>query len=211
MVKVLNLYAGLGGNRKYWKNCEVVAVEKDEKIAKIYSEQNPQDTTIIGDAHDYLLKHFEEFDFIWSSPPCQSHSRMIRSGRNRKPTYPDMRLYEEILFLKYNFKGLWIVENVIPYYPAPFDPLKIGRHLFWSNFDIPRINPPEFKGFISRQNMKAKEALMEWLDIKYEGNVYYGKNHCVTQVLRNCVHPIVGDGIFKEAKRKIEELKEGEL
>ena len=53
-------------NLKKWTgNIEVTAVEIDPKIAKVYQDQNPNDTVIIGDAHEYLLKHFSEFDFIW--------------------------------------------------------------------------------------------------------------------------------------------------
>jgi DNA (cytosine-5)-methyltransferase 1 len=107
-VKVLNLYAGLGGNRKMWEGVEVTAVEYTPKIAEIYKAQYPNDTVVIEDAHQFLLDHHSKFDLIWASPPCQSHSRMIRSGKNRKPRYPDLRLYEEILFLQHNFKGLWL-------------------------------------------------------------------------------------------------------
>lgn len=199
-MKVLNLYAGLGGNRKNWENVEVTAIESDERIAAVYGRLNPNDSLVIGDVHQYLLNHHKEFDFIWSSPPCQSHSRMIRSGRNRKPRYPDMDLYEEILFLKHNFKGLWIVENVKPYYQPLIEYKSIGRHLFWSNFDWPYIEEPKFKNFINDQNLKAKEKLMEWLGIFYDENIYYKKNHCPTQILRNCVHPKIGEHILKAAR-----------
>ncbi|MEK9985766.1 MAG: DNA cytosine methyltransferase [Opitutae bacterium] len=197
-MKVLNLYAGLGGNRKHWDNCQVTAVEMDQKIAAVYARHNPDDELIIGDAHQYLLDHYCEFDFVWSSPPCQSHSRMIRSGRNRKPRYPDMKLYEEILFLQHNFDGKWVVENVKPYYEPLIQPQEIGRHCFWSNFDIGSFNEPKFKDFINRQNLEAKQALMDWLGLHYEENIYYGGNHCPTQVLRNCVHPDVGRHVFSE-------------
>src|SRR5262245_42298141 len=115
-IKVLNLYAGLGGNRKLWQNVEVTAIELDPKIAAVYQQQFPQDRLLMEDAHQYLLDHLPGFDFVWSSPPCQSHTRFIRSGRNRKLRYPDLRLYEEIMLLRDNFKGKWVVENVIPYY-----------------------------------------------------------------------------------------------
>ena len=70
-MKVLNLYSGLGGNRQLWKNCDVTSVEYDPKIGEIYKQQFPNDKLIIGDAHEYLLKNCQEnFDFIWSSPPC---------------------------------------------------------------------------------------------------------------------------------------------
>lgn len=72
-MKILNLYAGIGGNRKLWEDCEVTAVELDPDIAGVYRKLYPDDTVIVGCAHEYLEKHFREFDFIWSSPPCPSH------------------------------------------------------------------------------------------------------------------------------------------
>lgn len=199
-MDVLNLYAGLGGNRKLWIDCHVTAVELDPKIAAMYKRFYPDDDLVIDDAHGYLLKHYQDFDFIWSSPPCQSHSRMIRGGRNRKPRYPDLALYEEILLLQHNFGGKWVVENVIPFYEPLVTPQRIGRHMLWSNFDIPSFTPPQFKGFIKRQNLSAKKDLQDWLGIHYDENIYYGNNHCPTQILRNCVHPEVGLRIFEAAK-----------
>lgn len=102
--RFLNLYAGLGGNRKNLENVQVVAVEKDKKIAKIYQRLFPNDIVIIGDAHEYLLENFENFDFIWSSPPCQSHSRMMKATRHKSKKYPDLKLYEEIIFYKISSK-----------------------------------------------------------------------------------------------------------
>ena len=76
-MKILNLYAGIGGNRKYWGDeDEVTAVEIDERIAKIYKDNFPNDNVIVGDAHQYLLEHFREYDFIWTSPPCPTHSKV---------------------------------------------------------------------------------------------------------------------------------------
>lgn len=199
-MRVLNLYAGLGGNRILWKDVEVTAVESDEKIADAYLLNNPNDKVVIGDAHQYLLENHQDFDFVWSSPPCQSHSKMIRSGRNRKPRYPDMRIYEEIILLEHDFEGKYVVENVVPYYGAMRKPKQLGRHLFWTNFSIPKMkNVPEFKDFINKQNLNDKERIVEWLGIKYEKNIYYDGNHCPTQVLRNCVHPLMGKHVFEAA------------
>ena len=199
-MRVLNLYAGLGGNRKLWSDVDVMAVELDEKIAGVYKSNFPQDEIVIGDAHQYLLDHYQEFDFIWSSPPCQSHSRMIRSGKNRKPRYPDMKLYEEIIFLKYNHSGLWLVENVIPYYEPLIEGKIMGRHLIWSNFDLPEMVIESPKNFINETKLNGAEKMKQWLGIQYEGSIYYDGNHDPAQVLRNCVHPEIGKSILECAR-----------
>jgi len=137
-MKVLNLYAGIGGNRKLWEDVEVTAVELDPAIAKIYQDYFPDDKVIVGDAHQHLLDHYKEFDFIWSSPPCPTHSRARFWAWSRmKPVYIDIVLYQEIIFLAHHFQGHWVVENVVPYYTPLIDPItKIGRHMFWANFRI---------------------------------------------------------------------------
>jgi DNA (cytosine-5)-methyltransferase 1 len=198
-MKVLNLYAGLGGNRKRWQNVEVTAVELDEKIAAVYQDFNPNDKVIVTDAHAFLLKHFEEFDFIWDSAPCQSHSMMMLGTRHKTRRYPDMALYQEIILLKHFFKGYWVVENVNPYYEPLIKPTKIlGRHLFWSNFKItPFLEDTSFPNFINTGTVAESKQLKKWLDIQYEGNIYYNGNHDPNQVLRNCVHPKLGLHVFE--------------
>ena len=198
-MKVLNLYAGLGGNRKHWKECEVTAVESNEKIAAVYQRLNPGDTVIIGDAHEYLRENFREFDFIWSSPPCQTHSKMAKATRHKNRKFPDMRLYEEILFLQHFFKGDWIVENVAPFYEPLIKPAnQVGRHLFWSNFEFEAEDVKRPENFINLANLAGKKKLMDWLGIHYEESIYYDGNHCPAQVLRNCVHPELGLSIFEQ-------------
>ena len=197
-MRILNLYAGVGGNRLKWDGPrpEVVAVEWDPKIAAVYTGLFPDDEMVIGDAHQYLLDHGSEFDFIWSSPPCQSHSQMVKAGRNRSPRYPDMALYEEIIYLQHFAKVPYVVENVQPYYEVLVPAQKVGRHLFWSNLDLSNVEDvPRPKGFIYQKQV-GKQDLMDWLGIHYEGNVYYGNSHCPFQVLRNCVHPDLGAQIL---------------
>ena len=136
-MRILNLYACLGGNRYKWnevkEDIQVTAVELDEELAKLYQERFPNDAVIVADAHQYLLDHYKEFDFIWTSPPCPSHSRARYWGckngeKTTKPIYPDLKLYEEIIFLQSYFNGKYVVENVIPCF---LDPV----YLFsWSNF-----------------------------------------------------------------------------
>ena len=140
--KVLNLYACLGGNRYKWTDCEVTAVELDPELARLYQERFPNDKVIVTDAHQYLLDHYKEFDFIWSSPPCPTHSKMRLTNtgdgeRKSKATYPDMKLYEEIIFLDNFFEGKYVVENVIPFYEPLIPAQKRGRHLYWCNFILP--------------------------------------------------------------------------
>lgn len=137
-MKILNAYSGIGGNRKLWGDeHEITAVELDPDIAKIYQDYFPGDKMIIGDAHLYLLDHFNEYDFIWTSRPCPSHSRARYWGwHNERPIYPDFAIYEEIVFLKHHFNGQWTAENVVPYYDPLIPGKKIGRHLFWANFNI---------------------------------------------------------------------------
>lgn len=195
-MRVLNLFAGVGGNRKLWKGCDITAVEWDEKIARVYQSQNLLDEVVVGDAHQYLLDHYKEFDFIWSSPPCQTHSKMI--GGHKVKRYPDMSLYQEIIFLQKHFKGFWVVENVRPYYSPLIEPsTQVGRHCFWANFPIQAEEVPQPKNFIVQSDLPGKQRLHEWLGIHFEEVIYYGKNHCPCQILRNCVHPKLGLQVFQ--------------
>ena len=141
-MKVLNLYACLGGNRYKWDevadNLEITAVELDPEAARLYQERFPNDKVIVADAHQYLLDHYKEFDFIWSSPPCPTHSRFnISMKTKRKMVYPDMKLYQEIIFLDNFFDGKYVVENVIPFYEPLIAAQKKDRHLYWTNFKLP--------------------------------------------------------------------------
>jgi len=165
-MKILNLYSGIGGNRKLWGNeHKITAVEFNEKIADKYRQLYPNDNVIVSDAHEYLLDHYKEFDFIWTSPPCQSHSttNYFTQHIRKRPVYPSMKLYEEIIFLDNFYKGKYCVENVVSYYEPLVKPIKIGRHYLWSNFNIPLIKQPKddigtmIKGHPNRANLKPLE------------------------------------------------------
>jgi len=205
MIKVLNLYAGIGGNRKLWKNVDVTAVEIDAQIAKIYQDFFPNDKVIIGDAHEYLLAHFKEFDFIWSSPPCQSHSGTNNFLKGQGIyRFPDMKLYEEIIFLKQFFKGKWVVENVKPYYTPLIEPQKLGRHRFWANFGIEQIKIDYQIGTMNRQASKQtqRKAIIREAQIPELITLHGLKNFKLKnkrQVLRNCVLPKIGLHVFNSA------------
>jgi len=138
-MKILNLYACLGGNRYKWgDDHEITAVEWDTELARMYQERFPNDKVVVGDAHKYLLDHYNEYDFIWSSPPCPTHSRVRFANTKAERVYPEMSLYQEIIFLDTHFKGKYVVENVIPYYKPLIEAQKRGRHLYWANFNLPQ-------------------------------------------------------------------------
>jgi DNA (cytosine-5)-methyltransferase 1 len=200
-MKVLNLYACLGGNRLLWDNCEVTAVELDPELARLYQERFPNDTVLIEDAHQYLLDHYKEFDFIWSSPPCPTHSKVRFSQHTKEshiPKYADMKLYQEIIFLDNYFKGKYVVENVIPYYEPLIPAKKRGRHLYWTNFLLPTdINErKEGKGIISIIGDEVKK-LSEFHN--YDFNKYKGTQRR-DKIARNLVDYEVGKTIFDTAR-----------
>lgn len=206
-MKILNLYAGIGGNRKLWpEGCQVIAVENNPQIAELYKRFFPEDTVIVGDAHEYLLEHYQEFDFIWSSPPCPTHGQFrfrtrVLAGTS-KALYPDMTLYQEIIFLKHHFKGKWVVENVEPYYEPLLPGMKAGRHLFWANFNVTSCNIRTPKNLAKM----TKEELQEHYGFKFEENIYLRPNHCERHILRNCVHPELGLHVFRcawQAKQQV--------
>lgn len=193
-IKILNLYAGIGGNRKLWGGeIKVTAVEFDEEIAQIYKLNFPDDEVIIADAHQYLLNHYSEFDFIWSSPPCPTHSRMRNLLGNATDTYepkfPDMRLYEEIIFLKHFFKGIFVVENVISYYEPLIKPQELNNHYFWSN---------KYLGNFVKDNRGIRTEGIEYKQKRNGFDVcdFNIPNRKKEKILNNCVKPELGKHIF---------------
>ena len=199
-MKILNLYACLGGNRYKWNevksDIEVTAVELDAEAARLYQERFPNDKVIIADAHQYLLDHYKEFDFIWSSPPCPTHSRFNFSMKTVwNMRYPDMKLYEEIIFLDNWFDGKYCVENVIPYYEPLIPAKKRGRHLYWTNFalsnNINERKNPELSRGTAEQIIKR---LNKYHD--YDFRKYKGKQD-VRKMARNLVDYEAGKTIFE--------------
>ena len=209
-IKILNLYACLGGNRLKWDtvaNIEVTAVELDPVLAALYQERFPSDKVIIADAHQFLLDHYKEYDFIWTSPPCPTHSRArFWNSSNYETTteavYPDLKLYEEVIFLQNYFKGKFCVENVIPYYEPLMPYQKRGRHLYWTNFVLPN-SLGERKIQISAGNVDVKR-LSEFHD--YDFRRYTGEQR-IDKIARNLVDYEAGLTIFKTAFNIIEESK----
>ncbi len=201
-MKVLNLYAGIGGNRQLWKDVEVTAIENNKEIAKIYQDFFPNDTVIKADAHQYLLDHYKEFDFIWSSPPCQTHSGtnyfLNAQGCIR---YPDMSLWQEIVFLKHFYKGIWVVENVSSMYYEPFiKPYLSERHYFWSNFNITKKRK-DLSITITNSRASTRRTKEKYISMLQEYHGFDFSNLKIAdtkkiEYLANCVRPGLGLHIF---------------
>lgn len=210
-MKILNLYAGIGGNRKLWGDeHEITAVEYKQDIADVYKELYPNDTMIVTDAHQYLIDHYMEYDFIWTSPPCPTHSRAryglgFHGGKNVAAVYPDMRLYQEIILLKHYFKGKYAVENVQAFYKPLIEPFSIGRHWYWSNFTIGGIKIP-YIGMtgittLNGKRLQAKNVTELQDHLGIDLTPFNVRNKRL--LLRNAVEPKVGLHILNESLRNI--------
>lgn len=205
-MKILNLYACLGGNRFKWDEVaeengfkiQVTAIELDPELARLYKERFPNDIVIVADAHQYLLDHYKEFDFIWSSPPCPSHSRArywnsSNYETNTEAIYPDMKLYQEILFLEHYYRsGKYVIENVIPYYDPLIVPKKRGRHLYWTNFNLP--NNLKDRRFSISQTKNELQELCKFHKIDLTS---YKGDQSKVKIGRNLVDYEAGRTIFE--------------
>jgi DNA (cytosine-5)-methyltransferase 1 len=197
-MKILNLYACLGGNRYKWENHEVTAVELDTELAILYQQRFPNDTVIVADAHQFLLDHYKEFDFIWSSPPCPTHSKARfwgSKGGQCSPVYPDLTLYQEIIFLDNFFEGKYCVENVDPYYDLLIPGKKRGRHIYWTNFNLPNVLSNRNDVACTREKNELK-ILSEFHDFDF--NLYKGKQRR-DKIARNLVDYEAGKNILDAA------------
>lgn len=198
-MKILNLYACLGGNRYKWnevkEDIQVTAVELDPELARLYQQRFPKDQVIVADAHQYLIDHYKKFDFIWSSPPCPTHSKVRFSQHTKEshiPKYVDMKLYQEIIFLDKYFKGKYVVENVIPYYQPLIPAKKRHRHLYWTNFNLPNILTNRKIEVCS--GFQEVKKLCDFHD--YDFTKYKGKQR-IDKIARNLVDYEAGRTIFE--------------
>lgn len=190
-MRILNLYAGIGGNRALWGDeHDITAVENVPHIAEVYRQLWPNDTVIEADAHQYLLDHHKEFDFIWSSPPCPTHSRLqIPLNAIGNVRYPDMSLYQEIIFLKHFCRVPWVVENVIGYYKPLIPPTReLVRHYFWSNFYLSKFYNPRGHNDLVRHGIAS---LQDYHGIKLPHGTREKR-----KLLRNAVMPELGLHVF---------------
>ena len=211
-MKILNLFAGIGGNRTLWGNeHEITAIENDQQVAMIYLKRFPNDIVIVGDAYQYFINNFEKFDFVWASPPCQSHSwntyglvGYAYKGNRRKIQFPDLRLYSLIMFLKHQFRGLWVIENVVPYYEPLIKPTtRRGRHYYWSNIPL-KNSSKRGDSFGNMGTYESKEIVMK---IAKERGIELSllsslDEYKLNQTLRNMILPEEGKHILDSINTK---------
>ena len=69
--------------------------------------RNPH-PVIVGDAIEYLRRHYHEFDAIHASPPCQSYSAALKHLAKPQPM-----LIEALLYLLPLSGKPWVIENVM--------------------------------------------------------------------------------------------------
>ena len=197
-LKILDLFAGFGGTTRglqKWLDennisYEYYAIDIDKQTLKVHKYWNKKSIVIQRDAYTFTKDELREYDFIWASPPCQSHSRAQVIWKRRKP---DMRLYTLICKLHQVGKP-FIVENVVPYYKPPIMwDYKIDRHIFWTNLDLSDV----------RVNIKRKpiykmslHELAEYHGIPYKYvRIYKGDKR---QALRNIVNWRISYAIAKQ-------------
>lgn len=190
-MKILNLYAGIGGNRKLWSEHSVLAVEIDPIIAKCYQDNFPGDELVIEDAIQFVEENdLSRFDVIWASPPCLTHSQWNMVNGPKIPRVTD--IYGLILFFNHTRRDPWVIENVNPWYKTliPMN-FQVGRHYFWSNYPMPskRFGPSKINYRSFRQLSKEYD-----LDVKRIEKLTQLRRR---QIVRNCVHPEIGKYILE--------------
>lgn len=207
-MKILNAYCCLGGNRAKWGNeHDITAIEIIPEIAMVYQDFYPDDKVIITDAHEYILKNFQEYDFIWSSPPCPKNSRMRRvltEIGQVKPSYPSLILYEEAILLKHFFKGLYCIENVISYYEPLIKPRRVGRHYLWANFNIPdfKTEGVHIQGNVTFYKKKIGIDLTKY-KLKHRKDTLY-RNYMNPQLGKHILDCAMGIYNFKKDVKQLE-------
>lgn len=195
-MRVLDLYAGPGGFSRGVQTYldkkgipfEYTAVEIDPKIAAAHKINNPKSKIIVADAITFIHE-LKNYDFVIACPPCKSHSKLNRMRKN-KP-----EIDTSLWFLAYHFRHIninFLIENVNPYYDSFIEPtIKIGRHCFWSSFDI---NPFLFENYYKNFRYLSVEDLEEYHGL-VAPNMSREKQR---QVLRSAVHPSIAIGIFEQ-------------
>lgn len=147
MKRLLDLFCCAGGAGMGYHKAGFEVVGVDNKPQPHYPFEFHQ-----ADALEYLQDHWQEFDAIHASPPCQAYSRASMQWRKSGKEYPDLVKPTRDLLIK---TGLpYVMENV-PGAPlinpilltGAFFGLKVRRNrLFESNINLPfQLTQPNAK------------------------------------------------------------------
>jgi len=184
-MKVLDLFAGPGGcGRGFLEEYPAmtyVAVEYDPLVCDTHKINNPSAEVICGDAYDWVDR-IEEFDFVWMSPPCKTHSRLNTIHRKRI----DTRLWDLIRLIKKS-SVCCIIENVVPFYRIEYaiEPILLERHYIWANFPIGLI-----RRILGPSRPFEQMNTPHWT--AYKGLFFKNREEG-----RNCFHPFYARELFR--------------
>ena len=228
-MKILNLYSGLGGNRRLWGNeHQITSIEYDTRIAYYYHKMYPNDEVIVGDATEYLLNSINsrnlDYDLVWYSSPCPTHSSMVKThwGLGWNIRFPDLtKLFGPLILLKYFYPNTKVCcENVEPWYQIRIpgiNRIKLGRHTFWTNLNIPKKNFPRKRlqgDRVKRRDTYCKLPIEKLIEMHHIDKNYLKqikgshKNHDLRgQIVRNCVDSDIGKYILDCATNKKKQTK----
>lgn len=194
-MRILDLYGGVGGTgigihevcqEEFGLEYDYMIVENDEEVIKYHALNCPRSHIYKEDAINWLDK-LENFDFIWVSPPCKSHSMaMLFWSNTEKFRQIDKDLFKWIRKTRELKLPAIVVENVVPYYGFKYKPTcMIGRHVFWANFPILPFEVPK--------RPKAFDYMTknDWCN-------YKGIIAATREQARAAVHPAIAGGIFKQ-------------
>jgi len=172
VIKILDLFCGLGGVAKGFQSYlrqrnikfEYYAIDVDGRILLAHKILNPDSIVIRRDAYSFTDDELKQYDFIWASPPCETHSNLNLYNRKNLETFkkPDMRLWK-LISRFYSLGKPFVVENVKPYYGALIKPTaRVGRHFLWSNLHIKDI---DFDGVKFMDIKDDVDKLMEFHEV----------------------------------------------
>jgi DNA (cytosine-5)-methyltransferase 1 len=143
----LDLYCGAGGCSAGYVKAGFDVVGVDVVPQPRYLDSGAVEF-VQADALAFLAEHWQEYDLVHCSPPCQAHSRCKYTPGSKGKDYPN--LLTPTLQLLAELPIVWVVENVL-LAPMPADSLmlcgsmfglKVRRHrLFASNIPLTAPGP----------------------------------------------------------------------
>jgi DNA (cytosine-5)-methyltransferase 1 len=106
--RALDLFCGAGGASKglsdYGYFDEIIGVDINDQPNYPYKQ-------VQSDVFKLPYHFFQDFDFIWASPPCQHYTRMLNHGLTDRNKHPDL-VHKTRILLEDSGK-MFVIENVV--------------------------------------------------------------------------------------------------